>query len=66
MTQRLHEQYEPDDVVEIQFGGDERWWRGRVVRHAPPGVWVQTAHGQMWFVTNTRRIRKAKEKSAED
>ena len=66
MTKPLREQYQLDGPVEIRFGGDERWWRGRVVRHAPPGVWVQTANGQLWFVTNTRRIRKVKEKSAED
>ncbi|MCL4867858.1 MAG: hypothetical protein KJ063_02720 [Anaerolineae bacterium] len=57
MAQRLTERYAPGDIVEIQFGQDERWWRGRVVRHDPPGVWVQTENGQQWFVTNTRRIR---------
>ncbi|MBK9051874.1 MAG: hypothetical protein IPL78_13470 [Chloroflexi bacterium] len=66
MTKRLSDQYQPGDPVEIQFAGDERWWRGRVVRHAPPAVWVQTSNGQLWFVTNTRRIRKVKEMGGED
>ncbi|MBP7998418.1 MAG: hypothetical protein KA314_04300 [Chloroflexi bacterium] len=66
MTKHLHEQYQPADLVEIQFGKDERWYRGRVVRHDPPGVWVQITNGQMWFVTNTRRIRQAKAISAEE
>lgn len=66
MAKRLYEQYQLDALVEIQFSGDDRWLRGRVVRHDPPGVWVQTANRRMWFVTNTRRIRKVKEESAED
>jgi len=57
MAKHLYEQYQPGDLVEIQFGGDERWWRGRVMHHASPGIWVQTTNGQFWFVTNTRRIR---------
>lgn len=66
MTKHLHEQYKLDDEVEIQFSGHDRWLRGRVVRHDAPGVWVQTVNRRMWFVTNTRRIRKVKEESAED
>lgn len=66
MAERIWEYYQTDDVVEIQFGGDDHWLRGRIVKHDPPGVWVQTANGHMWFVTNTRRIRKVKEESAED
>lgn len=66
MAQRLYEQYQLDTLVEIQFSGNDRWLRGRVVRHDPPGVWVQTANRRMWFVTNTQRIRKVKEESAED
>lgn len=66
MSRRLTEQYGLDEDVEICFAGDEQWWRGRVVRHDPPGVWVQTTNGQQWFVTNTRRIRKVKGESDEE
>jgi hypothetical protein len=61
MVKRLAEQYRPGDAVEVMFerDGDALWQRGQVVAHQPPGVWVRTADGQMWFVTNTRRIRPA-------
>ncbi len=61
MVKRLVEQYRPGDAVEIMFEreGEAAWQRGQVVAHQPPGVWVRTADGRMWFVTNTRRIRSA-------
>ncbi len=59
MVKRLVEQYRPGDAVEVMFelGGDATWQRGQVVKHQPPGVWVRTDDGRLWFVTNTRRIR---------
>lgn len=66
MVKRLPEQYPIHEGVEIRFAGDVRWWRGRVVRHDPPGIWVQTVNGQVWFVTNTRHIRPAKGEKSED
>lgn len=61
MTQRLVEQYHPGDRVEIHFerGDDTGWQRGEVVAAQHPGLWVRTADGRLWFVTNTRRIRSA-------
>ena len=57
MAKRLADLYQPNDIVEIRFGDDDRWWLGLVRRHEPPGVWVQTQNGRLWFVTNGRRIR---------
>lgn len=56
MVKRLQETYAVGETVEITFDG-RTWLRGRVVAHEPPAVWVQTADGRSWFVTNTRRIR---------
>ena len=59
MTQRLMEQYQVGDLVEIAFG--DGVWQTAVVRQPQhPGLWVQTADGRLWYVTNTKRIRKAK------
>ena len=60
MTKRLSEAYTPGDLVEITFG-EEQWLPAQVVQHAPPGVWVRTQDGRFWFVTNTRRIRHARQ-----
>lgn len=58
MPQRIHETYAPGDVVEITFGGPEATWHPAVVvRRDPPGIWVRTADGRDWFMTNTYRIR---------
>lgn len=59
MPRRLSEQYKPGDLVEITFANDPqgRWWAGRVVRLAAPGLWVALLSGQQLFVTNTRHIR---------
>lgn len=56
MARRLSEQYAPGTAVQITFGADV-WLSGTVIGHQPPGVWVRTADGRTWFVTNTRRIR---------
>lgn len=60
MSQRLTNLYQPGDPVEIYLATtDGRTWQpGRILRHDPPGVWVQMPDGRLWFVTNTRRIRK--------
>lgn len=59
MPQRLIDLYQPNDPVEINFATTPagNWQPGRILRHAPPGVWVQTTDGRQWFVTNTRKIR---------
>jgi hypothetical protein len=56
MAKRLIELYRPGDEVEITFGHN-LWQWARVVRHDSPAVWVETANGRQWFVTNTGRIR---------
>jgi hypothetical protein len=60
MPQRLTELYQPGDSVEIHLTTHQgqSWQPGRILRHDPPGVWVQMADGRLWFVTNTGRIRK--------
>lgn len=60
MPQRIYEQYAPGDAVEIVFSnrGDDEWQPAVVVALEPPGVWVQTADGDRWFMTNTYRIRR--------
>ncbi len=55
--QRLTERFPLHTAVEIRFAHSEQWHSGVVIQHDPPGVWVQTPHGQRWFVTNGRRIR---------
>lgn len=59
MPPRLIETYPIGAAVEITFDDGDRWIRGVVVKHDHPGVWVQTADGRVWFVTNLRRIRFA-------
>ncbi len=54
--QRLVEMYAIGTAVKILLANDE-WVNGRVIRHDHPAVWVQTADGQQWFVTNRRRIQ---------
>lgn len=56
---RLSEQFRPGDYVEIKFK-DSKWRTARVLRHDPPGIWVQDQMGYHWFVTNTRNIRARK------
>lgn len=59
MPPRLVDTYPIGAAVEITFDGD-RWIVGVIARHDHPGVWVQTSDGRLWFVTNTRHIRKGK------
>jgi metallophosphoesterase superfamily enzyme len=54
---RLSEQYPLHTPVEIYFELIDHWLAGVVVGHQHPAVWVQTADGRQWFVTNGRRIR---------
>jgi hypothetical protein len=56
---RIYETYDAGDRVEISFGARDDWQSAVVVRREPPGVWVRTADGRAWFVTNTYRIRPA-------
>lgn len=53
---RLVELYAPGERVEITFDG-ETWFPVIVARHEPPGVWVLSGSGALWFVTNSRHIR---------
>jgi hypothetical protein len=59
MPKRIYDQYAPGDEVEIIFGkqGEAEWQPAVVVRRKPPGIWVRTADGREWFMTNTYRIR---------
>ncbi|GIK55134.1 MAG: hypothetical protein BroJett015_07970 [Chloroflexota bacterium] len=57
MVERLTEVYAVGTAVEILL--DDAWLAGVVVRHESPAVWVQTADGRAWFVTNRQRIRMA-------
>jgi hypothetical protein len=59
MPKRIYETYAAGDAVEIVFSnrGDDVWQAAVVVRREPPGVWVRTADGREWFMTNTYRIR---------
>ncbi len=62
----IYERYAPGDRVEIRFGEAAVWWAAVVVRPEPPGIWVRTADGREWFVTNTYRIRPAADESSID
>jgi hypothetical protein len=53
---RLIDLYPVESRVEIMLG-EANWAAGIVIRHQPPGVWVQVQNGRSWFVTNRRRIR---------
>ena len=65
MPQRITDQYAPGDRVEIVFAdrGEDEWQPAVVLRREPPGIWVQTADGGEWYMTNTFRIRPAAENS---
>jgi len=72
MPQRLSDQFQINDRVEIYLGApalasapalaglpDEAGWQaGTVVGRQHPGLWV-AALGTFWFVTNNRHIRPA-------
>lgn len=55
MAERLTILYAVGTAVEILLDGV--WTSGVVIRHDSPAVWVQTADGRAWFVTNRQRIR---------
>lgn len=59
MPRHIYEIYAPGDLVEIVFAnrGEDQWQPAVVLRPEPPGIWVQTADGREWFMTNTFRIR---------
>lgn len=62
MAERLTDLYKPGDRVEIllEAGSRDAYWQtGTVLARDFPGVWVDTAAGGRWFVTNGRRIRPA-------
>ena len=59
---RLIELYPIGTAVQILLA-DGEWVNGRVVAHQHPAVWVQSADGQRWFVTNRTRIKLAPEHS---
>ncbi len=64
MAERLTEMYAVGTAVEILLDG--AWTLGVVVRHDSPAVWVQTADGRAWFVTNRQRIKVASSRFAGD
>ena len=55
MADRLVDLYPVGTAVQIFQ--ENQWRSGVVVRHDFPAVWVQTADGLKWFVTNRQRIR---------
>jgi len=59
MPKRIYDQYAPGDRVEIVFSNQDKdaWQPAEVMRREPPGIWVRTADGREWFMTNTYRIR---------
>lgn len=61
MPKRIYEQYAPGEIVEVTFSdlAAKQWQPARVLALEPPGIWVQTADGARWFMTNTYRIRKS-------
>jgi hypothetical protein len=59
MAKRLVEQYQVNDVVEINLR-DDVWVTAVVIKQQHPGIWVRTGNGLDWFVTNTGRIRPLK------
>ena len=65
MPKRIYDQYSPGDRVEIVFQDQDKdaWQPADVLRRDPPGIWVRTADGREWFMTNTYRIRLAAERS---
>lgn len=55
MAERLVAMYPVGTAVQILQ--NDVWHSGIVIRHDHPAVWVQTADGRAWFVTNRQRIR---------
>ncbi len=61
MAERLTVLYAVGTAVEILL--NDIWTPGVVIRHENPAVWVQTADGRAWFVTNRQRIRATDEQT---
>lgn len=61
MPQRLSESYRAGDPVEIYLEREDggAWHPAKVLGFQHPGMWVQAAEGNIWFVTNTKRCRLA-------
>lgn len=57
MARRMTDRFKIGDSVEIWFERIDCWIAGVVDRHQHPAVWVRTADGREWFVTNGSRIR---------
>jgi len=57
MSRRLTDIYPIGTAVQVFFPQIGIWLDGDIVAHAHPAVWVQTADGRRWFVTNSRRIK---------
>lgn len=60
MPKHLDELFQPGDLCQVYFADAEtpEWYDAVVLGFQHPGCWVQAANGGVWFVTNTRRIRK--------
>ncbi len=56
MAKRLGELYGAGTAVLILL--NDEWQTGIVVAYQHPGIWVETADGRRWFVTNRQRIKK--------
>ncbi len=57
MPKRLSERFPVGAFVEINLA-EYGWLPGRVIQHAQSAVWVQSEDGDVWFVTNGRKIRQ--------
>jgi uncharacterized protein (DUF952 family) len=68
MPPRLVERFAVGARVEVllQPRGETAWVEGTVVSHTHPGIWVETAGGARWFVTNGTRIRAAGEGASQN
>ena len=56
---RLTERFQLGDHVSIYFKRIDLWVDGVVIKQQKPAVWVRTADGRDWFVTNGSRIQHA-------
>ncbi|MEM9774370.1 MAG: hypothetical protein AAF902_07300 [Chloroflexota bacterium] len=61
---KLVERFQLGDTVEIYFGRIDLWIEGTIIKHQHPAVWVRSADGRDWFVTNGYRIRHSEKETA--